>query len=140
MENLSEFIVNHWILVTSFVVLSWLVFSDAFHQKISGISPIGTAQAIQLINQRKALFVDIREPEAFNKEHIADSSNIPLSALDDKIATLKDPAQPIILVCASGQRARAAAKQMRSKGFTEVYVLSGGLNTWKDAKLPLFNS
>jgi rhodanese-related sulfurtransferase len=140
MENVSEFIVNHWILVTSFVVLSWLVFSDAFHQKISGISPIGTAQAIQLINQRKGLFVDIREPEAFNKEHIADSSNIPLSTLADKVSTLKDPAQPIILVCASGQRARSAAKQLRSSGFTEVYVLNGGLNTWKDAKLPLFNS
>jgi len=139
MENLSEFIVNHWILVTLFVVLSWLVFSDAVHQKISGVMPVGTAQAIQLVNQQKGLFVDIREAEAFDKEHIADSSNIPLAKLDEDISKLKDTAQPIILVCASGQRARTAAKQMRNKGFTQVYVLNGGLNTWKDAKLPLFS-
>lgn len=139
MENLSEFIVNHWILVTSFVALSWFVFSNAVHQKISGISPVSTAQAVQLVNQRKGLFVDIRDTEAFDKGHIADSTNIPLSTLADKLSTLNDPAQPIILVCDSGQRARSAAKQLRSNGFTEVYVLSGGLNAWKDAKLPLFS-
>ncbi|OUR65659.1 sulfurtransferase [Methylophaga sp. 42_25_T18] len=139
MENLSEFIVNHWILVTLFVVLSWLVFSDAIHQKISGILPVGTVQAIQLVNQQKGLFVDIRDAEEFKKEHIADSTNIPLSTLTDGVAKLKNPAQPIILVCASGQRSRTAAKQMRNSGFTEVYVLKGGLNTWKDAKLPLFS-
>ncbi len=139
MENLSEFIVNHWILVTLFVVLSWLVFSDAIHQKISGVMPVGTAQAIQLVNQQKGLFVDIREAEAFDKEHIADSINISLAKLDEDISKLKDASKPIILVCASGQRARTAAKQMRNKEFTQVYVLNGGLNAWKDAKLPLFS-
>ena len=139
MENLSEFIVNHWILVTLFVVLSWLVFSDAIHQKISGILPVSTAQAIQLVNQQKGIFVDIREADEFKKEHIADSTNIPLPTLTDGVAKLKNSAQPIILVCASGQRSRTAAKQMRNSGFTEVYVLHGGLNTWKDAKLPLFS-
>ncbi len=108
-------------------------------KKISGILPVGTVQAIQLVNQQKGLFVDIRDAEEFKKEHIADSTNIPLSTLTDGVAKLKNPAQPIILVCASGQRSRTAAKQMRNSGFTEVYVLKGGLNTWKDAKLPLFS-
>lgn len=139
MENLGEFLVNHWILVTLFVVLSWFVFSDAFHQKLSGVLPLGTAQAIQLVNQRKALFVDIRESAEFEKGHIADSTSIPMSTLADDASKLKDHSQPIILVCASGQRARAAAKTMRKSGFTEVYVLNGGLNSWKEAKLPLFS-
>ena len=139
MENISEFVVNHWILVTLFVVLAWMVLSDSLNRKLSGINPIGTTQAIQIVNQQQGRFLDIREESEFNKEHIADSVSMPLSSLADNLASLKDPEQPIILVCASGQRARSAAKQLRSKDFAEIYVLKGGLNTWKEAKLPLFS-
>lgn len=139
MENVGSFIVNHWLLITLFVVLVALILSDALSRKISGINPLGTAEAIQIVNQRDGLFLDIREPAEFKKEHIAESMSLPLSTLEANIAKLKDPAQPIILVCASGQRARTAAKQLRGKGFSNIYVLTGGLNAWKDGKLPLFS-
>ena len=138
MQHLGEFIVNHWILVSLFVVLFWLVFSDSLNRKLSGLKPVGTTQAVQLVNQQKGLFVDIREKAEFEKEHIADSINIPLSSLADDLGKLKKPEQPLVVVCASGQRARSAAKQLKGKGFSEVYLLSGGLNAWKEAKLPLF--
>ena len=140
MEHLGEFIVNHWILVTLFVVLFSMVMSGSLHSKLSGINPVGCTQAIQMVNHRTGLFLDIREAPEFNKEHIADSVSMPLSTLADNLATLKNPQQPIILVCASGQRAHSAAKQLRSNGFSDVNVLAGGLNTWKEAKLPLFSS
>ena len=139
MENAGEFVVNHWILVTLFVVLAWMVLSDSLNRKLSGVNPVGTTQAIQLVNQQQGLFLDIREDSEFKKEHIADSVSMPLSSLADNLVSLNDPEQAIILVCASGQRARSAAKQIRSKGFSEIYVLTGGLNTWKEAKLPLFS-
>ncbi|PHS27189.1 MAG: sulfurtransferase [Methylophaga sp.] len=139
MENLGEFIVNHWVLVTLFVVLSSILMSDSINKKISGMTPITTAQAVQLVNQQKGLFLDIRETTEFKKEHIADSTSMPLSTLTDNLGSLKDKTQPIILVCASGQRARSAAKQLSKNEFTQVYVLTGGLNSWRDAKLPLFS-
>ena len=139
MENLGEFIVNHWLLATLFVVLSSMLMSDSLNQKISGMTPITTAQAIQLVNQQKGMFLDIREKDEFSKEHIADSTSIPLSTLADKLGSLKDKSQPIILVCASGQRARSAAKQLSKNEFTQIYVLTGGLNSWREAKLPLFS-
>ncbi|NOQ94630.1 MAG: rhodanese-like domain-containing protein [Methylophaga sp.] len=138
MENVGEFVVNHWILASSFVVLAYLVMSDSLNRKLSGITPIGTAQAIQIVNQQKGLFLDIREKSEFSEEHIAESVNVPLAKLAED-SSLKDTSQPIILICASGQRSRTAAKQLHSKGFSDVYVLSGGLNTWKEAKLPLFS-
>ncbi len=139
MEHLGEFLVNHWILATLFVVLSSMLMSDSLNQKLSGLTPIGTAQAVQLVNQQKGLFLDIREKEEFSKEHIADSISMPLSTLADNITSLKDKSQPIILVCASGQRSRSAAKQLTKNDFTQIYVLTGGLNSWKEAKLPLFS-
>jgi len=139
MENVGSFIVNHWLLVTLFVVLLALILSDALSRKISGINPVGTAEAIQIVNQQDGLFLDIREAAEFKKEHIAESMTLPLSTLEANIAKLKNPEQPIILICASGQRSRTAAKQLRSNGFSNVYVLTGGLNAWKDGKLPLFS-
>jgi len=138
MENVGEFIVNHWILVTAFVVLASLVMSEQLNRRISGITPIGTAQAIQVVNQQKGIFLDIRETSEFAKEHIADSINLPLSKLAED-SSLKDASKPIILICVSGQRSRSAAKQLHAKGFSDVYVLTGGLNSWKEAKLPLFS-
>jgi rhodanese-related sulfurtransferase len=139
MENLGEFIINHWILCTAFVVLVWIVFSDALQQKLSGVKQVATSEAIRLVNQQKAQIIDVREASEFSKEHIADSSNMPASSLADKIADLKNTDQPIILVCLSGQRSRSAAKVFRSKGFSNLYSLQGGLNAWKEAKLPLFS-
>ncbi len=139
MENLGEFIVNHWILVTAFVVLAWLVFSDSINRKLSGLQMLGPNQAVRLVNQHKGSFVDVRDKAEFEKEHIADSINLPLSELTDKAGELKNKAQPVVIVCASGQRSRSAVKQLRRQGFEQVYVLSGGLHAWKEAKLPLFS-
>ena len=139
MENLGEFIVNHWVLTTLFVVLASLVMSGSLNSKIAGMTSIGTAEAVRIVNQQKGLFLDIREVSEFTKEHIADSKNMPLSKLADESAVLKDQEQALILICASGQRTGSAAKQLRKQGFSNIYALKGGLNTWKEAKLPLFS-
>ncbi|WP_417542289.1 rhodanese-like domain-containing protein [Methylophaga thalassica] len=139
MENLGEFIVNHWILSTAWIVLAWLVFSDAINRKLTGLQPLDVNQSVRLVNQYKGKFIDVREPDEFEKEHIADSVNLPLSKLDEELKKLKNKSQPLVIVCASGQRARNAAKKLKSNDFEEVYVMTGGINGWKEAKLPLFS-
>lgn len=139
MENLGEFIVNHWILVSLFVILSWLVFSDTINRKLGGAKLLPVNDAVRVVNQFKGQYLDIRESAEFEKEHIADAINVPLSQLTDNLDKLKDKSKPVVLVCASGQRARNAAKTLSKQGFEEVYVLSGGLHAWREAKLPLFS-
>ena len=52
-------------------------------------------------------------------------------------------ATPVVLLCATGNRAAQAAEQMRSIGFTEVYVVAGGMDGttaapgWRAAALPV---
>ena len=139
MENVGEFVVNHWLLVTLFVVLAFMILSDSLNRKLSGVHPVGAARAVQLVNQQKGVFLDIREPVEYDKEYIAESVSMPLSSLADKMTSLKDKAQTIVVICASGQRARSASKQLKNAGYSDVYILSGGLNAWKEAKLPLFS-
>ena len=46
MENVGEFIVNHWILVSAFVILAWLVFSDSINRRLSGLQPLGARRPL----------------------------------------------------------------------------------------------
>lgn len=139
MENLGEFIINHWILSTLFVVLLWLVFSDTLNRKLSGLQLIDVDEAIRLNNQQKALFVDIRDQAAFEKSHINDAVHVPQATIKEQDKPLKANDKPLIVVCDSGQTSRLAAKQLKTKGYDDVYVLRGGLNAWREAKLPLFD-
>lgn len=139
MENLGEFIINHWILSSLFVILLYLVFSDTLNRRLSGLQPINVNEAVNLVNQQKGCFIDVREEEAFAKAHIVDAINIPHSQLDEDFSKkLKKMDQPLVVVCDSGQKSRAAAKKLKTKGYTNVFILSGGLHAWRDAKLPLF--
>jgi rhodanese-related sulfurtransferase len=45
--------------------------------------------------------------------------------------------KPILLVCAVGGRSYAAAQVLSRRGYREVYNLSGGVNAWYKAGLPL---
>lgn len=55
MENLGEFIVNHWILSSLFVVLLFLVFSDSLTRKLGGFNAVDVPTAVNLVNQQKAV-------------------------------------------------------------------------------------
>jgi rhodanese-related sulfurtransferase len=74
-----------------------------------------------------AQLVDCRSADEFAAGHLAGARNIPLEALASA-ATVLDTARPVILVCASGQRASIAAEQL--SGVVQVAVLAGGLQAW----------
>lgn len=137
MEHLNEFIGNHWMLVLAFAILSSALISQILRGN-SASNAISSTQATMLINQHKGRFIDVRSVDEFGQGHIAESKNIPLDDLAEKIKKIKGPDKPVILVCASGQRAQTAASQFQESGFNEVYVLKGGIQGWKMEQQPLF--
>jgi len=139
MENFGEFVVNHWILWTLFFGLLAFLIGSTISSNMGGAITVNTAQAVQIVNQKKGVFIDTRDKTAFEKEHIADSINMPLSGFTAGTASMKETSKPVIIVPAIGQSTAAVVKQLQTDGVSEVYVLKGGLNTWKDAKLPLFS-
>jgi len=139
MENFGEFVVNHWVLWTLFFGLLALLIGSTVSAGLGGGVVVNTTKAIQLVNQQKGVFIDIRDKAAFEKEHIADSLNMPLSTFTDGSATLKDTSKPVIIVPTVGQATTTVVKHLQESGVSDVYILKGGLNTWKEAKLPLFS-
>lgn len=137
MEEYIQFAINHWFLVSLFVLLLvWLFVEEARSKGLMG--QIDPQQAVQLINREQAVVIDIRNREAFQQGHIVDAVNISETEIEknlDKITKYKD--RPIILVCTAGQKAGVLAIKLKNQKIERVHVLSGGINAWKNASLPL---
>ncbi len=104
----------------------------------AGGPSIGTLEATQLINREDALLLDVREPDEYANGHIVNARNVPLGQLEARLRDFeKAKHKPVIVHCASGSRASSAASMLRGKGFEKVYTLSGGIEAWRQAGLPL---
>jgi rhodanese-related sulfurtransferase len=91
-----------------------------------------------LINQSKAVVVDVREPAEFAAGHLRDAKNIPLAELSNRLGELdKFKSKAIIAVCQSGQRSAKAAAQLKKAGFNEAFSLDGGIAAWQSQGLPV---
>lgn len=72
--------------------------------------------------------VDVRSPTEAAARPLAGAPqaiNIPLDELRDRLGEL-NAAEPTVVSCAVGQRAHAASRILRQKGFRQVFNLSGG--------------
>ena len=104
----------------------------------SGSASVSPAEATQLINQRNAIVVDVRDEKAFALGSITNARNLPSAVVTERIAELaRFKARPVIIVCEAGQVSARAVSAVKAAGFDEVHVLSGGLGAWKQAGLPL---
>lgn len=96
---------------------------------------VDNRSATELINHKNAQIVDLRDPADFKKECIARSVNIPADCIQNELGKL-DKTRPVLLVDDDGRRSRMASPLLRGTGFKEVFILAGGLNAWRTAKLP----
>ncbi len=112
-------------------LLAW----PLFRERLSGPS-LSTLAVTQLMNARPVQVLDIRAADQFAAGSLPNARNIPLADVRQRNAELKKE-RPVIVVCDRGRTSSIAAAQLRTAGFKEVYVLSGGLNAWRDAGLPL---
>jgi rhodanese-related sulfurtransferase len=93
------------------------------------ISPDELAAALDSDNPPTV--VDIREPRAFEAEHIPDSVNVPFSQLTARIEQVAD-ADHVVTVCPHGKASVKAARLITSfEGFEgRVESLETGLTGW----------
>lgn len=100
-------------------------------------SKVSLLQATQIINQGKALILDVREPDEFAAGHLRDAKNISQKALPSRLAELeKFKGKPVIVVCATGARSASATAQLKKAGFSEAASLDGGMAAWQAQGLP----
>jgi len=99
---------------------------------------VGPLEAVQLINRRDAVVIDVREDAEYAAGHITNARHIPLAQLEGELKALeKFKSRPIIINCRSGPRAASAAGVLHKGGFNEVFTLRGGISAWQQAGMPL---
>ena len=131
---LQFFIDNILLIGVAFISGAMLVW-PLVRGKASGPS-LSTLQATQLINSRNPQVVDLRNAEDFAKGSLPNARNIPAAKMAERVGELKKD-KPVILVCATGTSAGRTAALLRSQGYSDVYVLGGGLAAWREAGLPV---
>ncbi|KAA9000755.1 DUF2892 domain-containing protein [Affinibrenneria salicis] len=82
-----------------------------------------------------ALLIDIRAADDYAREHIAQAQNIPLEQLAARKPQLNG-GRAVIYHCRSGQRTRMHADALAADLQCDSYILTDGLEGWKQAGLP----
>ena len=130
-----SFLLENWLLVLAALVSgTLLLWPSLSRSRAAGISP---TEAVRLINREKAVLIDVCDADEYAKAHAAGSRNVPLASLDSSKALPSNKNLPVVLICASGQRAVRAADTLRKQGFENARALAGGLPAWREANLPI---
>jgi len=131
-----KFFLDNWMLMAVALsaggMLLWPIVSGG------GPGALTADGAVQLINREKAVVIDVCEASEFANGHVVGAKNIPLGQLEGKLGSaVKNKALPVIMVCYSGARSKRAVSIAKKLGFDHAVSLSGGMNAWRTANLPV---
>lgn len=83
-----------------------------------------------------AFLLDVREQSEWNEAHINGAVLIPLGQLSTRLSEI--PAdRDVLIICRSGNRSAEARDQLRAAGYPNTTSISGGMNAWITAGLPV---
>lgn len=141
MAQYIEFISNHYLLSFAWVCAAFLLLQDLASSVFNKFESISALIAVTKMNDDRTLVIDVREPNEFDKSHIENAMNVPFGKLEEKLVSLeKHKSQPIIVTCQTGARSLPACKTLSKAGFSQVFNMTGGMQSWEDNKLPIKNS
>lgn len=102
------------------------------------VPAVSVAQAQAQSAAGQAVLIDVREPHEHADVRAPGARLIPLGQLAQRLAELpQDKATPVLLVCRSGSRSAAAVDILGKAGYTQTLNVTGGMNAWQKAGLPV---
>lgn len=132
------FFMSHWYVFFIAAISGLMLLWPLVAENVSGLKKIDPQSAVQLMNRRHAMLIDVRDATEVLAGKIAQAKHIPLADLVGRVSELsKQKEKPVIVYCQSGARSAAACTLLQKNGFTEVYSLDGGLLAWEKAALPV---
>lgn len=98
--------------------------------RIDAAPEVSAEQALRLVSIG-ADVLDVRDLWEWTAGHAPQALPVPLPHLP--IARIpRWAAQPVVVLCRSGSRARSATQLLRTRG-VEAYAVAGGMSAWRDA-------
>ena len=83
--------------------------------------------------------IDVRPAAEFGRAHVPGSLNVGLAgAFETWVGTLVAPGRPLIIVASTGEEAEEARARLARIGYdSDVARLTGGVDAWREAGLPV---
>lgn len=97
---------------------------------------IDANEAWQLMQQRSAALVDVRDIQRFAYSHPKQAFHLTNQSYGE-FCQRYDFDQPIVVICYHGNSSRNVAQFLVEQGFDEVYSIRGGFDAWVKADLPV---
>ena len=93
---------------------------------------INVEEAKQLMAEGKVRVIDVRNPDEWQAGHVPSATHIPLPQIlnNPDQALQGDREQPVLFVCAVGERSAVACEVAAMLGYQDIYNLQGGTAQW----------
>lgn len=89
-----------------------------------------------LVNSSKITLLDVRSPGEWKSGHIDGAIHVPGGDLPKHVADLPT-GKPLYVICGSGYRSSVAVSVLAHSGCAQLTNVDGGMNAWKNQKLPV---
>jgi rhodanese-related sulfurtransferase len=135
MDKFLNFLVDNYLAV---LLLIFLLFALMIYESRKGGKKIDASEATRIINKENAVVIDLRTSAEFNTGTIAGAINLQPDTIDMDNSLFKASEKDhIILVCKLGSSSSPVGGRLIKQGFENVNILSGGIQGWVQAGLPL---
>jgi phage shock protein E len=103
--------------------------------------PVPAAPVVDVLEASRrqaagALLIDVRQPEEWQHGHAPTARLIPLGSLANRLTEVPRDRE-VLLICRSGNRSGSAQRHLLQLGYQRVFNVSGGMNAWASAGLPV---
>ncbi|WP_029273015.1 rhodanese-like domain-containing protein [Flavobacterium sp. KJJ] len=106
---------------------SSVVLLDAFYAKIKA--------------QKNPQIIDARGPEEFALNHIEGALNFNTKSDNfEKAVAALNPSEPVFIYSIAAYRSGLLSTELSKKGFSEVYILDGGIASWIGGGKPFYTN
>ncbi len=107
------------------------MFDGILGNATSRIREIPAAEVKAMIERgERVVYLDVREPNEYNLGHLPGAVHVPRGSLELRVEAAVPREAKVIVYCSAGVRSAAAAKTLRTMGYTDVVSMAGGLREY----------
>ncbi|EKU49864.1 rhodanese-like domain-containing protein [Staphylococcus massiliensis] len=118
---------NFWFIALAILIIIVLYMVYQFFMNKKSVTELNQNEFSDGL--RKSQVIDLREKVDYDYGHINGARNIPMTMFRQRYKGLRKD-QPIYLIDANGIASYRAARILKKKGYTDIYMLKGGYKKW----------
>jgi rhodanese-related sulfurtransferase len=137
MQEYIDFARNNFLIVAGFIGVLAFIIKSELSRLSRTYKQVGVNAAVLLLNKDNTVVLDVREDKEIQGGIIKGARHIKLGEFSDKITSIGNKQDPVLIYCRSGSRSGHACQQLTKAGYEDVSNLSGGIIAWETANLPV---